>query len=76
MISDNKKSLEATFHMDRGRLHWFMGLRIRREKGKVTVDQIRYIETMLELFQRDHCKPSRTSAGLTLKLQRTKNGDE
>ena len=32
VISDVKKSLEATFHMeDRGRLHWFLGLRIRQE---------------------------------------------
>ena len=39
VISDVKKALEATFHMeDRGRLHWFLGLRIRREENKVTVD--------------------------------------
>ena len=39
VISDVKKALEATFLMeDRGRLHWFPGLRIRREEGKVTVD--------------------------------------
>ena len=38
VVSDVKKVLEATFHMeDRGRLHWFLGLRIRREEGKVTV---------------------------------------
>ena len=59
VISDVKKALEATFDMeDRGRLHWFLGLRIRQEEGKVTVDQERYIETMLEWFQMDQCKPS------------------
>ena len=48
VISDVKKALEATFHMeDRGRLHWFLGLGIRQEEGKVTVHQERYIETML-----------------------------
>ena len=37
VISDVKKALEATFHMeDRGRLHWFLGLRIRQEEDKVT----------------------------------------
>ena len=37
VVSDVKKALEATVHMeDRGRLHWFLGLRIRREEGKVT----------------------------------------
>ena len=77
VISDVKKALEATFHMeDRGRLHWFLGLRIRREEGKVTVDQERYIETMLERFQMDQCKPSRTPADLNLKLQTAQNGDE
>ena len=61
VISDVKKALEATFHVeDRRRLHWFLGLRIRVEGGKVTVDQERYIETMLERFQMDQCKPSST----------------
>ena len=77
VISDIKKALEATFHMeDRGRLHWFLGLRIRQEEGKVTVDQDRYIETMLERFQMDQCKPSRTPADLNLKLQAAQNEDE
>ena len=54
VMSDVKKALEATFHMeDRGLLHWFLGLRIRREEGKVTVNQERYIETMLE-YQSDY----------------------
>ena len=70
VIFDVEKALEATFHMeDRGRLHWFLSLRFRREEGKVTVDQERYIETMLERFQMDQCKPSRTPADLNLKLQ-------
>ena len=77
VVSDVKKALEATFHMeDRGRLHWFLGLRIRREEGKVTVDQERYIETMLERFQMDQCKPSRTPADLNLKFQTAQNADE
>ena len=77
VVSDVKKALEATFHMeDRGRLHWFLGPRIRREEDKVTVDQKRYIETMLERFQMDQCKPSRTPADLNLKFQTAQNGDE
>ena len=77
VISDVKKALEATSHMeDRGRLHWFLGLRIRREEGKVTVDQDRYIETMLERFQMDQCKPSRTPVDLNLKVQTAQNGNE
>ena len=77
VISDVKKALEATIHMeDRGRLHWFLGLRIRQEESKITVDQERYIETILEWFQTDQCKPSRTPADLSLKFQRTLNGVE
>ena len=77
LVCDVKKALEATFHMeDRGRLHWFLGLRIRREEGKVTVDQERYIKTMLKRFQMDQYKPSRTPADLNLKLQTAQNGDE
>ena len=35
VISDFKKALEATFHIeDRGRLHCFLGLRIRQEDAK------------------------------------------
>ena len=68
-MSDVKKALEATFHIeDIGRLHWFLGLRNRREEGKVTVDQERFIETMLERFQMNQCKPSRTPAILNLKF--------
>ena len=60
VISDVKKALEAAFHMeDRGRQHLFLGLRIRQEEGKVTVNQERYIETMLERFQMDQCKHSK-----------------
>ena len=59
VISDVKKALKATFHMeDRGRLHCFLRLKIRREEGKVTVGQEPDIKTMLEQFQMDQCKPS------------------
>ena len=77
VIADVKKALEATFHMeDRVRIHWFLGLRIGRGEGKVTVDQEHYIKTMLELFQMDRCKPSSTPADLNLKLQTAQNEDE
>ena len=69
VISDVEKALKETFQMeDRGRLYWFLGLRIRREEVKFTIDQERYIETMLERLQMDQCKPSRTPADLKLKF--------
>ena len=77
VISAVKKALEATIHMEeRGRLNRFLGLLIRQEGSKVTVDQERSIETMLEWFQMDQYKPSRTPANLNLKLQTAKNGDQ
>ena len=40
VISDVKKALETTFHMEaRGRLHWFLGLKIRHE-GKRAKSQL------------------------------------
>ena len=74
VISDVIKALEATFHMeDIGRLQWFLSLRIRREEGKITVDQQRYIETELERFQMDQCRTSITPANLKLKIQKAQN---
>ena len=72
----SKRHSKQHFIRKRERLHWFLGLRIRPEEGKVTVEQKRYIETMLERFQMDQCKLSRTSADLNLKLQTAQNGDE
>ena len=52
-----KKALVATFHkVDRGRLHQFLGQRIRWEEGKVAVDQSYYIETRHERFQMEQHK--------------------
>ena len=69
VISDFKTALKSTFHMEgRGRLHLFLGLWIKREEGKVTVNQECYIETKLERFQIDQRKPSRTPADLNLKF--------
>ena len=77
VISSVKEAIKATFHMEyRERPQWFLGLRIRREEGKVTLDQERYIEIMLERFHIDQSKPSRTPANLNMKLQTAQNGDE
>ena len=38
-----------------------------------SVDQERYIELMLERFQIDQCKPSRTPADLNMNLQTAQN---
>ena len=77
VTSDVNEAVEATFHIEyRGRLNWFLGLRIRREEGKVTVEEESYIEAMLERFQMDHCQPARTQAYLNLNFQTAQNGDD
>ena len=74
VISDVKRALEVTFHVeDRGRLHWPLGPRTRRE---VVVDQERSIEKKLDGFQNDECKHSGPLAHLNLKLQSAENGDK
>ena len=71
----HKNTQENISHgRERGKLRCFLGLRIRQEEGKVTVNQERYIEKMLELIH--HCKPPRTSACLNLKLLTSQNGDK
>ena len=76
-ISNVKKALGATFHIVvRWRLHWFMGQIIRWGDGKFTVNQKRYIETVIEWFQKDQRKHSRTPADFNLKLQSAQNGHE
>ena len=77
VMSDVKKALKATFHMEeRRRLHSFLDLRIGHEEGNVTVDQEHHIEKMLERLQMDQRKPSRNPADLNLKLLTAQNGDE
>ena len=51
VICDVKKTREANFHMkDRGKIHLFLGLSIKREEGKVTVNQERFKEALHERF--------------------------
>ena len=69
--------LESTFNMeDRGRLNYFLGLRLKREESKVTVDQESHLETKIEQFHVDQYKPSRKPADSILKLQTIQSGDE
>ena len=61
---------------DRRRVHWFLGMRKKREECKVSVDQERYIETTLGRFHLDQCKPSKTPADLNIKAQTAQEGEE
>ena len=45
---------------DRGTLHCFLGMQILRSEDKITVDQEKYIESVLGQFNMSDCKPMAT----------------
>ncbi|XP_046858516.1 secreted RxLR effector protein 161-like [Xenia sp. Carnegie-2017] len=53
---------------DRGKLHWFLGMRILRSHDKITVDQKKYIESVLQQFNMSDCKAAATPGEVNLKL--------
>ncbi len=52
VIDAIKSMLKENFKMDdRGTLHWFLGVQILRSEDKITVDQEKYIESVLSQFK-------------------------
>ena len=75
VVNAIKSLLEKSFKMDdRGELHWFQGMRILRSEDKITVDQEKYIENLIEQFNMTNCKPKATPGEVNLKL--VKNNGE
>ena len=73
VTSDVEKVLQATIRMeDKGRLHGFLAL----TRGQSYIGPKMLHGKMLEWYQLDQCKPSRTPADLNLKLQTAQNGDD
>ncbi len=69
VIDAIKSMLKENFKMDdRGTLHWFLGIQILRSEGKITVDQEKYIESVLCQFNMSDCKPMATPGEINLKL--------
>ena len=61
--------LKDNFKMDdRGTLHWFLGMQILRSENMITIDQERYIESVVEQFNMSDCKPMATPGEVNLKL--------
>ena len=54
---------------DRGDLEWFLGMRIPKTEKGITLDQERYTQNILELFNMQDCKLSKTPAENNLKLE-------
>ena len=74
-VNEIKSMLNENFKMDdRGALNWFLGMQILRTHDKITVDQKKYIETVLQQFNMSDCKAVATPGEVNLKL--VKSDDE
>ncbi|CAB3978840.1 Hypothetical predicted protein [Paramuricea clavata] len=70
-----KSMLNENFKMDdRGDLNWFLGMQILRSHDKITVDQTKYIETVLQEFNMSDCKAVATPGEVNLKLVKSNEG--
>ncbi len=68
-VNEIKSMLNENFKMDdRGVLNWFLGMQILRSHDKITVDQKKYIETVLQQFNMSDCKAVATPGEVNLKL--------
>ena len=69
-INNLKISLESKFKMNyRGDLEWFLGMRIPKTEKGITLDQEKYTQNILEQFNMQDCKPSKTPTENNLKLE-------
>ncbi|CAB4040247.1 Hypothetical predicted protein, partial [Paramuricea clavata] len=74
-INEIKSMLNENFKMDdRGDLNWFLGMQILRSHDKITVDQTKYIETVLQEFNMSDCKAVATPGEVNLKLVKSNEG--
>ena len=68
-VKEVKSILSETFKMDdRGVLNWFLGMHILRSHDKITVDQKKFIQTVLQEFNMSECKVVATPGEVNLKL--------
>ena len=54
---------------DRGDLEWFLAKRILKTEKGITLDQEKYTQNILEQFNLQDCKPSKTPAENNIKLE-------
>ncbi|KAJ0172339.1 hypothetical protein K1T71_012312 [Dendrolimus kikuchii] len=66
---DIKKRLNEEFEIkDLGQVHEFLGMRVCRQKNKITLDQASFITRILNRFKMADCKPVSTPMEVGLKL--------
>ena len=69
MLEADKESLGRRFQTtDLGDLNWFLGIRIQRTAGRVTLDQSAYITETLNKYGMLDCRPLSTPIDLHVKL--------
>ena len=68
-IDKLKSSPESKFKMDDIDLDWFLGMQILKTEKEITLDQEKYTQNILEQFNMQNCKPSKTPAEINLKLE-------
>ena len=76
MAGATEETVNENFKMDDGGgLNWFLKMQILQSHDKITVDQKRYIETVLQQFNISDCKAVATPGEGNLKLVKT-NGEQ
>ncbi|KAK2578072.1 hypothetical protein KPH14_002073 [Odynerus spinipes] len=72
-----KKELMSCFDTkDLGKAKSILGIKIRREKGKIYLDQKSYIEKILSKYNMSDCKPVSTPFAVGTKLNRGQGCDD
>ena len=68
-VKDLKETFAENYEMDdRGKLSWFLGMRITRSDDSISIDQEQNISSVLKEFSMSDCKPVSTPAQVNLKF--------
>ncbi|CAG9104628.1 unnamed protein product [Plutella xylostella] len=71
-----KEELMRTFEMrDLGRANHILGMNLRQEENKITLDQKNYIIKVLEQFNMSDCKPVGTPLEIGMKFEKGEKND-
>ena len=75
-IADFKADLHASFEMsDLGHLHHYLGIQFMQVDGGIALCQSKYIDTLLQRFNLEDCKPIATPMETGLRLSLHDAGD-
>ena len=68
-IEITKDQLKQVFEIiDLGLMHYFLGIQVWQEEGRIVVSQTKYALDVLKKFNMSDCKPSNTPSEVGLKL--------